>query len=302
MRRDIKKREVEHKISGTVKSGKKDDMAVDYKNKTIKRTKHYKKRHRITFKKDILPAILFFFKGVAAAAMLGGLLFLGHTLYLKVKSSPYFYVRSVIFQGCDNASDKDLYALSGIKPNTSLLSMDAKVVSDKVANHPWVKRAITQKQLPNKLKIKVIEREPVAIVSLDGLYYLGESGVIFKKLEKADGADYIVVTGIKKSEAFSKKAKNRRKLTQVVKLIELLKSREVFNDKNVSEINLSRDNGITLYTYDGALSIKVGKSFSSGQFDRLVTILGKLKERDVSAERIDLDYDKRVVVKVMNNS
>lgn len=272
-------------------------MTRDYKRKKIKRTKHFKKRNRLKLQ-DIVPVLKTGIRGVMIICAVSLVLLLCGYLFSKIKDSSYFHVKKMVFKGCENSKEEDLCKISGVIGEKSLFSIDPMVIAKKISSHPWVKEAGVKKQYPDKLNVYVKEREPVAIVSLDNLYYIDKEGTIFKKLEKEDKTDYLVITGLSEEEAFSDNKDDKDKIFKAIDLIKFLSKRDTFSDKNVSEINLCEDKGITLFTYNEAIPIKVGTQFSKSEFDRLDRVFKELKKKSMKPEYIDIDYDKRVVVKV----
>jgi cell division septal protein FtsQ len=271
-------------------------MTGDYKRKKIRRTKHFRKKNRLTFN-DIVPAIKVGMKAFIAVGVVSAVLVLCGYLFNKLKDSPYFYVNKMVFKGCEKVKGEDLYKLSKVDGNTSIFSLDMKEIAKNISKHPWVKKISVKKQFPNKLNIYVEERRPIAMVNLDNLYYIDEEGVIFKKLEKEDDSDFLVITGLSEDKAFSDDMESKKNILGAISLINMLSQRETFSDKDVSEINLDESVGITLFTYNDAIPIKVGTFFSNKRFDGLERVLEELKKKSIRPERIDIDYDKRIVVK-----
>ena len=275
-------------------------MKGDYKRKKVRRTKHFVKRNRLKLT-DIVPALKSGVKGLMIISAASLVILMCGYLFNILKDSSYFHVRKMIFKGCENAKEEDLCKLSGVIGKESLFSVDPREIAKNISRHPWVKEASVKKQFPDKLNVYVEEREPIAMVNLDNLYYIDKEGVIFKKLEKEDDTDYLIITGLNEEEAFSDDIDGKDNIFQAISLIDMLSKRGAFSDKNVSEINLCDDKGIILFTYNDAIPIKVGARFSNNRFDRLERVFKELKKKSIRPEYIDIDYDKRVVVKTAAN-
>lgn len=269
----------------------------DVKKTQRRRTRHYKKRNPVTVR-HFVP----YFKFTVKAALFAGVLFLGSVtfdaLYSKLLTVEYFYVQEMIFSGCEKANEDDLYEISGVDHSTSMLALDLKELTKKIKRHPWVKDVAVKKQMPDKVYIGIKERKPVAIVNIDNLYYVDSDAVVFEKLKKGDPTDFLLITGLTEETAFSASGESKDLLKEAVALVRLLSERDTFTDAEVSEINLNADKGITLFTYKNAIPIKVGFRFSHERFDKLDRVFAELKRRSITPEYIDIDYDKRVVVKV----
>jgi cell division protein FtsQ len=273
----------------------------DFKRKQIRRTKHFKRKNPLTFK-DVVSAIKISLK-IAAAL---GLVFFSGVLcekaYQKLEDVSYFHIKRIAFKGCVKSNEDDLYELSGVNKKSSMFFVDLKNLAQKIEKHSWVKDVSVKKRMPDKLFIGVKEREPIAMINLDTLYYVDEGGIIFKKLEKGDDTDFPVITGLDKGSVFNKKNRNSKRLiARAINLIDMLKERDLFSDKDISEINLDAERGVTLFTYDNAMPIKVGFEFSHDRFDKLLRVFEEIREMALKAEYIDIDYDERVVVKVAAN-
>ncbi len=276
-------------------------MSVDYKTRKIKRTKHFKKKNTLTVK-DLVPFIKFGFKVTFLALMvITGYLAWGQ-VSSRLKEAPYFQVRKMAFKGCVKVREDELYAQSGITDETNLFALDMKELAANMTKHPWVKKVAVKKQYPDRLIVTVEEREPVAMVNLDRLYYIDEDGEVFKKVVKGDNTYYPVITGVSEYEAFSKRADDKKLIMKAISLIDMLQLRDDFTDKDISEINISEIDGLVLYTYRGALPVKVGHDISNKAFDRLVRVFKELDKMGVHSKFIDIDYDKRVVVRVETSS
>lgn len=276
-------------------------MKKNLKKKPIRRTRHFKKKNPMTFKR-LLPLLKTSLKVAALLALVLSSDFLFNKVYQRLEKVSYFHVRKMVFRGCENSKEKDLYKISSVTNTSSMLSLDLNKVAWNIEKHPWVKKVSIKKQLPEKLLVGIKEREPVAMLNLDNLYYVDAEGVVFKKVESGDDTDYLVITGLSEKDAFSKKDEDKRLLVKSIELINMLKERDTFSDRDVSEMNLDENNGITLFTYDNAMPIKIGFDFSNKRFDKLLRVMKELKEKSLKAEYIDIDYDERIVVKIATSA
>ena len=278
-------------------------MWHDVKKTQRRRTRHFQKRNPVTLR-HFVPVFKFGIK----LALFAGLMFLGTLackgVYKKLLKAEYFYVNKMVFKGCEKADENKLYKISGVGNDTSMFSLDLRELAGNIKKDPWVKSVSVKKQLPDKLYVGITEREPIAIVNIKNLYYVDEDGVVFKKLSKGDDTNFLVITGLPKETAFGNSGESEELLSEAIALINMLEERDNFSGSDVSEINIDTMKGITLFTYKNATPIKIGFDFTHKRFDKLSRVLKELKRKSLTAEYIDIDYDKRVVVKlaVENNT
>jgi cell division protein FtsQ len=87
-------------------------------------------------------------------------------------------------------------------------------------------------------------------------------------------------------------------LRQAVELLELLRQRKVFTPREVSEIHLSKQNGLTIFTLNGGMPIRLGSGELSDKLSRLEKVLPDLQQKSKNVEYLDLNYPRKVVVKM----
>ncbi|GLK82266.1 hypothetical protein GCM10017653_03350 [Ancylobacter defluvii] len=79
-----------------------------------------------------------------------------------------FKIRTVNLSGQNHVSPGDILATAGVKPTSSLLTLDAEEARMRLEQLAWIKRATVQKLYPDRLDIQVVEREGFALWQKDG--------------------------------------------------------------------------------------------------------------------------------------
>ena len=148
--------------------------------------------------------------------------------------------------------------------------------------------------------ILVEERKPVAILSLDYLYYIDDSGKIFKLLEGNDRLDLPVITGLKPEDLQQDPEPAKQKLRETVGLLQALQFRQNLKLEDISEVHVDQQRGYSLITCRGGVPIKLGFQNFSSKLDRLEKVFKGLKSRLLALAYIDLNVDDRVIVRVQN--
>ncbi len=101
-------------------------------------------------------------------------------LDLTSKVLPMIEVRSVEIIGANRLDSLSLVDAVGIDSGTTVLSADRADILSRLEEFPGIKSVKMGSRFSKKMKIKVVEREPVAFAIIDGsLYFMGEDGVIW---------------------------------------------------------------------------------------------------------------------------
>lgn len=238
-------------------------------------------------------------KGVLSLAMLISLTFLGFTIYQYSQRFAGLNVGEIKVMGCLNATETELLNLAKVDFKDSLVNLDLKEVSNRLARHPWVEKAKVKRDWSRKaLIIEVRERIPQALILLDDLYLVDRNGEIFKKIEPGDRVNFPVLTGLKHREVMERDQQAVGLILQALELLDLLGKHKILTPQDVSEVALSRKSGLTLFTLKGGMPIRLGSGGFAEKLDRLEKVLPDLQQKAREVEYMDLNYPRKVVVKM----
>ena len=226
----------------------------------------------------------------------------GLWLVQNLQFSPAFCVQEILVEHSRRLTAEELRNLSGIALGQSLWDVDLVGVGQRLQQSPWVRAARVERVWPDRVRIRIVEHTPKAIVNLDYLYYVDDSGKIFKVLGGGDDLDYPVITGVQRQDALDAPEETRGRLLAALELLAELDRREVFGTDQISELNLDPRFGMTLFSRDGAIPVYVGDDEFVSKLDRLEGLYGELEDKFYAIEYIDLNVTNRVIVKVMEEA
>lgn len=171
---------------------------------------------------------------------------------------------------------------------------------------PWVERASVQRVLPNRIRVELVERTPVAFLRLSTeLALIDAYGAILERPRDAGGFRFPVVTGL--SEAMPRDEREKRMQMYITFLKEVELARHGAAEQ-VSEADLAEatDLRATLAgmpelgdpAKDGQASVLVhfGSSDFQSKFRTLVDNISQWRAAAGRVESIDLRFERQVVV------
>ena len=235
--------------------------------------------------------------GIASGS--GLLLASGALLTVQVLlESGYFEVRKISVEQPVRVTEGDILEASDIKIGDSMFDLELYMIGRKIEEHPWIAKAYVERAFPDQVVIRVVERQPRAIIDLDYLYYVDKSGDVFKMLEAGDPLDYPVITGINRQYLLDNPDQTQNCLNLALRLMDELESRALFNLDDVSEIHYDQQEGLIMHTLIGGVPVRMGKQGFDGKLNRLEAIYDDLEPRLLALKYIDLNVADRVIVKV----
>lgn len=210
-----------------------------------------------------------------------------------ILTSTYFGLKEIAVTGEKRVKKDEITALSGVRIGENILAMDLKRISKRIEGQPWIDRASVRRVLPRGLSIDIKEREPFAILKEDTLYYVDRGGTPFKELDEGDERSYPLLSGLKKEEIESEEPA-RDALMKTLDFIET-EAGEWPADMPISEFNVSRNHGITVFS--DSTEIRIGFGEYRVKIKRLKRVMDDLKAKGKTAGYIDLTYTGQVVVR-----
>jgi cell division protein FtsQ len=149
--------------------------------------------------RNFSPRALFAYVPSALKAVLAILalifLFIG---YRAAASAEFFQARSIDISGAARVSREDIEGLTRrAVARTGVWRADLSAISAELGRLPGVRRAIVTRVLPDRLRVRVIERVPLAVVRTDAGHFLwvDEEGVALGEMKPADSVPSFFIRG-----------------------------------------------------------------------------------------------------------
>ncbi len=233
------------------------------------------------------------FFGLSLLVLLSAsVIFATKTCYRWLHQSGFFRVNSVHITGCQRVSKEEIRELANVDIHSNILAIDVDKVGQTLEMHPWVKHATVRRELPDRLFIHIIEKQPIAILQDGGLYHVDEDATIIARTGLAEDIDYPIITGLRKEDVLSASVQ----VLHLQKLLPLLyvkkKVEDVLPARNISEIHVDKEKGLILYTVDGRFPIRLGTGDIEKKFKCLETVLYDIYQKEAysSVAYVDCDY------------
>ncbi len=232
---------------------------------------------------------------LAAAGALGlclvvGVLRIGPPAHAWCVGHPYFAVDEIIMSPTRHVQPGSLLRWAGVSPGMSIWHTAPRRLARKIAGHPWIRTATVRRELPRRLVIEVIEREPLALISLDRLYQVDRRGVVFAALGEDDRLNLPLITGLGETEA-----SRRRALREAIKVLHLVQARGL--SFRVSEVHIQEEQGVRLFPVEPAVALTFGWGRPRQKVEWLETVLASHAGREGRIREIDLTFHEEAVVR-----
>ena len=184
--------------------------------------------------------------------------------------------------------------------NRSVLRVPLDARRNQLEQIPWVESASVQRILPNRLRIELTERTPVAFArNGNELALIDAHGVI---LDRPRGEDlhFPIVTGVSEEVPLDQREKRMQTYEEFIKDVDLVRGG---SSDHVSEIDLSNPKdlrvvmtGLANANDSQAVTIHFGSTEFTGKYKMLVDNFSQWQANAGRVQSIDLQYSRQVVV------
>ena len=236
---------------------------------------------------------------VLIVAVLG---FIGRTVYGYMMDSPLLFLREVVIEGCRKTSERDILSLTQLARRPNILSVKLATLRSKVETHPWIERAEIRRIFPDRISIRITERRPAAIILLERLYYIDAHGAIFARVPEDHAIGHPILTGLHRDDFRDHPDQSWKLVSKALRVIRVIKEGRVLSQKNISEIHMDKTFGISIFTNDETIEIKLGLDHYRAKWERLERVWKDLHQKPLKPAHIDCNYEKRVIVKMRDTT
>lgn len=225
---------------------------------------------------------------IAANGVLAlSLLLAGYWLFDRTQSDSRFSVRKIQIVGAQYTAADALQKIHRRYNGTNLFRLDVLQLRRELDALPWVERAEIEKQIPDTLVIRVVERRPVALLGGTAPHYLDREGKAFAPLSRTVGdPDLPLVNG-----------ESAQDIRRCVDFLHELRATEPALYSRVSEVSPLVPEGFRVFDRDLRTWISVDGAGSRRKWVALYDIVQREGFAAGEVQYADLRFDRRIVVR-----
>ena len=160
---------------------------------------------------------------------------------------------------------------------------------------PWVESASVLRFAPNRIRVEIQERTPVAFARVGSRIMLADGSGALMELSLKRKYSFPVIVGMSSGESIETRAARMKIYNQ---LMHELDSGGGHYSEDLSEVDLSDSEDVKVLTNDpgGEVLIHLGSSNYLDRFKIYIAHLREWRQQFVRLESVDLRYDRQIIV------
>jgi cell division protein FtsQ len=210
--------------------------------------------------------------------------------YGQTRSNERFAVTAIDIEGVTHTPPEALDEIVSRYRGMNLFTIDIEDVQKDLGEITWVQRAEVEKRLPGTLRVRVFEREPVALVRVgDQLWYVDLEGTAFAELSPAVGNDALPI--ISQAEG--------SELLRTVRFLESLRNGDPELFSRLSELWPIPPRGFAMWDRSLGAIVYANEENGAAKWRSLYAILEA--EQRPPIQYADLRFSDRVIIKSIHD-
>lgn len=169
--------------------------------------------------------------------------------------SVFFRISDIEIKGAQKYSSQQIISSSGIKIGDNLVFIDKDAVARNInQNLPYLNDVIIEKVIPDKIIITVTESQPIAVVRVNGEWWvIDQKAKVLEKTDDSEAVKKIEVSGISPTsmtigQTMGVDPGEKTKLEYLINVLSAIQSAGIF--ANVSRLDVSNIANISFHYTD----------------------------------------------------
>lgn len=211
-------------------------------------------------------------------------------IYIMLNSN-LFNSSNIKIEGNKKISTSEIIKILDIKQDKNIFMYNVKQMEESIMKNNYVESVKINREIPNKIKILIIEKEIVAVIKQEEKYcYIDKNGDLIEEIEKLDDNEKHLIVELKYnlSEGKSIEFKNEETKKRLLYLLECIKENNLY--KKINKINFEKSDTIKMYTNDKIKIILPNDEEIAYNMAMISSILSDLQGEHVKGGTIDLTY------------
>lgn len=209
-------------------------------------------------------------------------------------------IAHIVVEGNRIVPTKDIVALADVPLHEPLFEFDLFAVEQRVLKQPYVKQVSVHRDLPDRIRISIEERQPVALLAQGRLFALDAEGYVLPAVRSVAVFDLPVISvSVAAQECVMGKQIRNSRVREALAIISLAREMDEEMYRNISEIDGAGTDEFVLFTAEFGVPILLGrervgvKLLTLSAFWKTVVI----RKGANALDYIDLRFEDQVVVR-----
>lgn len=202
-----------------------------------------------------------------------------------------FEVQKLSVSGLKRVEENQVLAAAGFEVGTNVFHVKLDKIRERVEQLPWVHYAMVERVLPDKIIIKIVEREPIGLARINGDVYQFDSDAKILEPDPVDGASFPILDGLRMDD----RKGNLEKVDIYRRVVEDL------GQTALSEVHIPDSQDVTVVSASDPLLVNLGAADFRTRWVRYLQLKPQIQQQYPQAVRVDLRFKNQAIIKMKDD-
>lgn len=196
--------------------------------------------------------------------------------YRHATTSAYFAFREVQVAGMKRLNQEEVLRAAGLNLGANIFKIDMELARRRLLAHPWIADVSLKRKLPGSISLQIEERSAAAVVNLDVLYLVDDTGEVFKRWTRGDPVPTPIITGIPRERFLASPGEIREIIRNAIDLSGRYKKSGLDKIAPLAEIHSELSGGFSLTVGEDPTVVRFGRGPYRVKLARLTSLIRRL--------------------------
>lgn len=231
-----------------------------------------------------------------AAVVIGVALFVS---YRAATASQVFQTNRIDVEGAKRASNVAIETIAQrLTQKTGVWNADLDLIRGEVERLAWVKSASVSRVLPDGLRVRVIERNPIAVIRSDTgkLLWIDEEGKMLGAVLQSEKAPPFALIGWNEIDSDAARKNNQERLSLYLKLLDEFQTHEIANRITAIDLSDLQDAEVLVEKDNSPITVQVGREDYTAHLKLAIEVIDGMQDGQAADVEKIIAHNARVSI------
>jgi cell division protein FtsQ len=202
-----------------------------------------------------------------------------------------FEVQKLSVSGLKRVEENQVLAKAGFEVGTNVFRVKLDKVRERVEELPWVRYATVERVFPDKIIIKIVEREPIGLGRINGEVFQFDADAKILDPDPETPASFPILDGLRMGDHKG----NLEKVEVYRKVIEDV------GQTALSEVHINDSQEVTVVSASDPVIVNLGALDFRSRWIKYLQLKPQIQQQYPQAVRVDLRFRNQVIVRMKDD-
>jgi len=202
-----------------------------------------------------------------------------------------FELQKITVSGLKRVDENQVLAKARFEVGTNVFGINLDKIRERVEELPWVRYAIVARVVPDKIIIKVVERDAIGLARINGEVFQFDTDAKILDPNGLSGSSFPILDGLRPTDPKG----NLEKVDAYRKVLEDI------GPAALSEVHINEAKEVTIVSASDPLLVNLGPADFRAHWVKYLELKSQIQQQYPQAVRVDLRFKNQVIIRMRDD-